>query len=129
MERALWGTVGIVNGRRVYSLMGKVKQNQATPTVVGIGWYTLKEWEKLRAIADDKDVLDETYKEWLQQAKHTSRVLRQKGVQVVKVYVDSEELAIWCAAQELAVDGEARARFVSAKLQGEISSAGDLSRE
>jgi hypothetical protein len=50
--------------------------------VVGIGWYAREEWEKMQTIADDQDELDMTYKEWLQQTKHTTRMLRQKSFNV-----------------------------------------------
>ncbi len=104
--------------------MGKNKQT--TLSIVGVGWYTPEAWEKLRAIAEDPDTLDTTYKEWLQQAKHTCRMLKQKGFHVLKVHLDIDELAAWCTEHGLAVNGGARARFIAEKVHEQSTAAGEV---
>lgn len=84
---------------------------------VGVAWYRPEQWERLRDISVDKDVLEETHAEWLQNAEKALQEFRRQGVEPVKVDVDVEELLEWCESRDIAVDGKARSDYTAAKLR------------
>jgi Asp-tRNA(Asn)/Glu-tRNA(Gln) amidotransferase A subunit family amidase len=86
-------------------------------TRVGVAWYRPEQWQRLREISIDKDVLEETHAEWVQNAERAVQELRRQGMNPVKVDVDVEELLQWCASRHVAVNGEARSTYVAAKLE------------
>ena len=83
----------------------------------GVAWYRPEQWERLREISIDKDVLEETHAEWLQNAEKGLKEFRRQGVEPVKVDVDVEELLRWCESRGMAVDGKARANYTATKLR------------
>jgi hypothetical protein len=85
--------------------------------ITGIAWYRADQWEQLRALSADKDKLHDTYEEWLAEATAKVRDLARLGVATQPVHVDVNELALWCKQQGCPLDGAARARFVTDKLQ------------
>lgn len=84
---------------------------------IGVAWYRPEQWQRLREISTDNDVVEETYAEWVRSAKKALRVMRRQGVYPVKIDVDVEELLRWCENQHIPVDGEARSSYVVAKLR------------
>ncbi len=90
---------------------------QGKKTPVGVAWYRPEQWQRLREISIDKDVLEETHAEWVQNAERAVQELRRQGMKPVEVDVDVEELLKWCASQHIAVNGEARSTYVAAKLE------------
>jgi hypothetical protein len=94
---------------------------QGKKIAVGVAWYRPEQWERLREISVDKDILEETHAEWVQNAEKAVQDLRQQGMKPVKVDVDVEELLRWCENQHIAVNGEARSQYAAAKV-GEILS-------
>ena len=84
---------------------------------VGIAWYEPDQWQQLLAVSVDRDKLEETYDEWVQDAERVIRELRRQGVQVVKVRVKIDELVAWCQSQNISVNGEARSQYAAYKLQ------------
>ncbi len=85
--------------------------------VIAFAWYRREEWERLREIAADRDVLEDTYDEWLRSARQTLLSLQAKGRRVQKTNIGVEELLRWCQSRKVAVDGNARAEFAAAILQ------------
>ena len=86
-------------------------------TTVGVAWYKPDQWQKLLAVSVDKDQLEETYDEWLQEAEKAIKELRRQGLHIVKVDVNVEELIAWCRKKKIPVDGKARSRYAAHKLQ------------
>ena len=83
---------------------------------IGIAWYRPEQWTMLRALASDPEVLEKTYAEWLNFAMKTMDELRKQGLLVRKIDVDVQELAAWCQSRDRVLDGEARANFVTEKM-------------
>ena len=55
--------------------------------------------------------------QWLTGAERTVKQLRQQGYQVVKVDVDIFDLMLWCESQKIPLNGEARIKYTTFKLQ------------
>ena len=85
--------------------------------VIGIGWYRSDQWQLLREFSSDADELEETYAEWETEAAKAFDYAKNPGVLVVKVDVDVEELLSWCQQQGVAVNADARAKFILLKTQ------------
>ena len=83
---------------------------------IGIAWYRPDQWTLLRALASDPEVLENTYGEWLHFATKKMEDLRKEGIVVKKVDVDVQELAAWCQSRDRVLNGDARASFVTDKL-------------
>lgn len=91
----------------------------ASPTgdvAVGFAWYRPEQWQLLRSLAADRDHLEETYDQWLTFATKTIENLRCQGISAEKVDLDVHELSAWCNQHECPLDADARAAYVSEKL-------------
>jgi hypothetical protein len=86
--------------------------SKKTETNVGVAWYRPDQWDRLRDLAADVEVLEATHAEWLTFATRALEDLRERGVPVQKVHVDVEEIWAWCQRQERPMDGEAKADYV-----------------
>lgn len=78
---------------------------------VGIAWYRREDYERIRAIMDDRDKLPATFDEWLQAAEELERNLERAGHIVERVYIDPDAFAEWCRLRRLDIDSQARMRF------------------
>lgn len=47
--------------------------------VVGIAWYRPQQWQRLREVAVDIDMIEQTHAEWLAVATKTLNDLRREG--------------------------------------------------
>jgi hypothetical protein len=108
MERAALSVpariIGILNGRELIM----------KPILLGVTWYRGKEdFDRLKAMAKDSDVLPDTYEKWLQGAEDVFGQMTLKGFTVVKVYLDPETFPAWCQANGYEIDGAARSRYGS----------------
>lgn len=57
-----------------------MKEPNETKAVVGVAWYRLKQWQRLRAVSIDADDLEDTYEEWLRQAEQKVAELSAVGL-------------------------------------------------
>lgn len=81
---------------------------------LALAWFDETEWQKLKAIADDKEQLDESYEKWLAGAKRAERQLHEAGQHAHRIMLDVDTLIRWCAARKRPIDGEARAAYAMA---------------
>jgi hypothetical protein len=86
--------------------------------VVGIGWYDRAQWTKLKQVAADADVLDDTYEDWLRGAERMEREVARPELTVRRVTVDVDSLLAWCADRQKRLDGAARSEYVTELLRG-----------
>jgi hypothetical protein len=91
-----------------------LSQGQST---IGVAWYEPDQWQQLLAVSVDRDKLEDTYDEWVQDAERVIKELRRHGLHVVKVRVKIDELVAWCQSQNISVNGEARSQYAAYKLQ------------
>lgn len=90
--------------------------SSAANIVMGFAWYRPDQWSLLRSLSVDSDKLEETYEQWLAFANKTVDDLRCQGISVQKMDVDVRELSVWCKKHGCPLDGDARAAYVSEKM-------------
>jgi hypothetical protein len=102
--------------------MGKSERNKSTShagegrMAVGLAWFRRDEWPRLVASAVDREVLEDTYDEWLRDARRLLLDAATRGMAVEKVDVGIDELLAWCRHENRPLDSYARASFASYKL-------------
>jgi hypothetical protein len=97
--------------------------------VVGIAWYSLSQWRRLREVSADPKELEQTYEEWRASCERTMGELAAEGVRAHKVPVDVSELEKWCRRKNRPVDGNARAAYVSEWMQRNVPAQSAISEE
>ena len=80
---------------------------------IGVAVYAEAEWERLRQLAADSEMLEETYAEWRTVYESSVRQLAASGLATEPVEVGVDELQAWCTARNRPLDANARAEFVS----------------
>ena len=85
--------------------------------VVGIAWFRPEQWELLRSVSVDVDVLEQTHAEWEKLARKTMTDLARQAILARKVDVDVEHLLAWCEAQQRPLDASARATYAAERLR------------
>ena len=81
--------------------------------VIGIAWYRREDFDWWQATAEDRDVFDDTYEEWLERARRTCREMLGRGTAIERVDLDPKEFTEWCRSQDIKMNGEARSRFAA----------------
>jgi hypothetical protein len=82
-------------------------------TASGVAWYDREQWQHLRQVAADPEVLEESYDEWVAMAENAIRELEARGMIIERVPVNTTDLVAWCREQDRPVDGSARAEFAA----------------
>jgi hypothetical protein len=90
---------------------------EESPGPIGIAWYRADQWKRLREVSSDPERLEKTWYEWYQVAEQNLQELTASGLALERVAVDVEDLARWCKAQGIVVDGHARAQYVAELLR------------
>ena len=72
---------------------------------------------RVRATARDPDRFESTFDEWIKMAERALVDFRMAGINAIKVMVDADDFASWCAKHNMENDATARAEFVSAKVR------------
>jgi hypothetical protein len=85
--------------------------------VLGIAWFRPDQWELLRSLSADSDVLEPTHAEWEKLAQRTVRDLACQGILARRVDVDVEHLHAWCEVQQRPLDASARAAYAAERLR------------
>ncbi len=83
----------------------------------GMPWYAREDYEAILAIMEDPHVLAPVYDQWLAAAQNNEREAGRAGVRVMRVRIEPDAFARWCADQRIAPDGRARMRYVNEAVQ------------
>lgn len=83
----------------------------------GMPWYAREDYAAILALMEDPHVLAPVYDQWLAAALNNEREAERAGVRVVRVRIEPDAFARWCAGQGLAPDSRARMRYVNEALQ------------
>jgi len=89
----------------------------AAAAELGLAWYTREGWERLRELAVDRELLDDSFDAWERGAQAAIAELAAMGRVVRKVPIDIEGLLAWCKAQGRPLNSAARAEYVTHLLQ------------
>lgn len=95
----------------------RAKKTSQANVVVGVAWYSQEQWARVKASAADPEKLEASYAEWVEMAEAALRDVRRRVRNVVKIYIDADELAAWCLLHEKQIDSSARAEFASHKMR------------
>jgi hypothetical protein len=95
----------------------KKQRSRKAATKIGMAWYRSEQWNRLRQISEDVDILETNYEEWESLASRKIAELEAAGIKIEKVEVDVNELMSYCEEYGLAVNAESRSRFVTDKLR------------
>lgn len=85
--------------------------------VIGVAWYELEQWEKLRLVAADPNLLEETYEEWVAMAENSLLKMTTTRVTLTRIFINTDKLVKWCEEQSVPINSSARARYAAMKLQ------------
>jgi hypothetical protein len=88
------------------------------PVVIGFGWFTREQWQRLIEVVEDRNELDDTYEQWEKSAVAAMQMIERQGHKVERVYIEVEALVSWCKRKGLTVNGKSRAEYVT-QLMGE----------
>jgi len=91
--------------------------NSSPEVVLGIAWFRPDQWDLLRSLSVDVDVLELTHAEWEKLARQTIQDLARQGILARRVDVDVEQLQAWCIAQQRPLDASSRAAYAAARLR------------
>lgn len=86
------------------------------PRRVGLPWYAPERYAELRARLADGAKLPPDYETWRVATEQMEREVQRSGVEVVRVPIEPEIFAAWCARAGLQRDAAARARYAAAAL-------------
>ncbi|TXK28254.1 hypothetical protein FVR03_20925 [Pontibacter qinzhouensis] len=80
---------------------------------VSIAYYTKQSYKLLLERAEDRENLDDNYKDWLTKVKELQADFRRQGIKANLYEVDMEELRMWCLHKSLPNIQSSRSQFVS----------------
>ncbi len=87
------------------------------PPAVGAYWIKEEDYPALLKVFPDGNKMPRTWREWLKIAEEMERGLKAYGHVVMRVYIDPNTFADWCAAHVTNPGGEGRKRFVAAAVK------------
>ncbi|MCJ2101965.1 hypothetical protein [Methylobacterium sp. E-046] len=86
------------------------------PRRVGLPWYTLENYPALRTSLDDGAKLPPLYDTWRIATEQMEQEVQHSGVEVVRVPIEPNAFAAWCARNGGQSGGAARARYAAEML-------------
>ena len=81
------------------------------PSVQAMVWYKKEDWQTLKDMFADGDMLPETYERWLERAEEMREQVQAQGDAVIKVYIDPQTFPEWCEKKGMEMNGEARSQL------------------
>lgn len=82
---------------------------------INLAYYRKKDWKRFIALIDDKESMHDNWKDWNKAYLKTKKELTFQGFIVNDFVVNLNELKKYCIANNLKIDGKARAQFVTNK--------------
>jgi len=84
-----------------------------TGTRIGVVWYRREDWDELMTLFPDADALDDSYDDWLANARNLMDEIAELGHIGEPVYLFPAEFRHWCAMRNRPMNAEARSEFAS----------------
>jgi len=81
------------------------------PSVQAMVWYKEEDWQTLKEMFVDGDMLPKTYEDWLERAEEMKEKVQAQGDAVIKVYIDPQTFPQWCEKKGVEMNGEARSQL------------------
>lgn len=101
------------------SLLDRLRAKKAArqDTVIGVGWYTPEDWERVKATATDPDLFEDSFSDWESMANESFVLVHMSYPNAMKVLVCADEFFAWCHIRGKMNNAHARAEFVSELLR------------
>ena len=80
--------------------------------MVAICFYTPASYQELKEVADDKNVLCDTYGDWLVEFSKAVKGLKEQGLEAMPVNINISELQKWCKQNNLKNTSSSRSKYV-----------------
>ncbi len=81
------------------------------PSVQAMVWYKEEDWQVLKEMFVDGEMLPKTYEDWLRRAEEMKEKVQAEGDAVIKVYIDPQTFPEWCEKKGLEMNAEARSQL------------------
>lgn len=81
------------------------------PSVQAMVWYKKEDWDRLKEMFADADLLPKTYDDWLKRAEDMKTQVQAEGDAVIKVFIDPETFPAWCEKKGMEMNAEARSQL------------------
>ena len=91
------------------------------PRRVGLPWYSLESYQALRTSLDDGAKLPPLYDTWRIATEQMEQEVQRSGVEVVRVPIEPNAFAAWCARNGGQSGGAARARYAAEAIATDAS--------
>ena len=78
-----------------------------------IAWYRPEAWLRVKQLAADPERMEASYAAWALVAAAACAELEQRGIRVLQVEVEPDDLVRWCQRRQVPLDELARARFAA----------------
>lgn len=79
---------------------------------VKLAYYHKKDWNQLLKIVDDRESMHDSWDAWHKDFLKMKNALTLKGLEVIEVEIDLDELNNYCKLRGIKNDGKARSQFV-----------------
>ena len=90
--------------------MGKIDTSNI---VMGIAWYQQDQWELLKKVSIDSDIIEDTYKDWQKNAKKLIKDMKRSGIDPIRVNLDVNKLIKWCSDKKKPLNSASRSEYVT----------------
>jgi hypothetical protein len=84
-----------------------------TIRALGISWFRREDYAAALKVMVDSHNLQPTYERWLEKAEGQERKYKERGLMVLRIYIDPDKFPAWCARRGLALDARARVAFAA----------------
>jgi hypothetical protein len=81
------------------------------PSVQAMVWYKKEDWQILKEMFVDGDMLPKSYDDWLERAEEMQEKVQAQGDAVIKVYIDPQTFPEWCEKKGVEMNSEARSQL------------------
>jgi hypothetical protein len=92
-----------------------MKKKQSIKPILGVGWYKKDQWDLLKKSSVDRNDLENTYEQWLDNATEAIKNFSKSGYQIEKIDIDVQEMIEWCKNEGCTINGESRSKYISLK--------------
>lgn len=82
---------------------------------IKLAYYRKKDWKRFLKIIDDRESMHDTWNEWHKDFLKLKIELTAKGLEVLDIEIDLDELTTYCKLRGICNDGKARSQFVQTK--------------
>lgn len=80
---------------------------------IGLPWYRREDYSRIRMMMSDPHNLATTYEQWLAAAENNESVGRQAGLDIVRVMIEPDAFARWCAQKGVEPGSAARKDYAA----------------